>query len=368
MELSYDPAGNVTYDNSHSYLYDGTPVNRSTSTGWNTYGLHFYFNDPLPGSPATGLRRWGGLGTRRAQTDYAGVLEQSCASLPFGDGLTCSGGNLQAPTEHHFTGKERDSESGNDYFGARYYSSAMGRWMSPDPGGPNPSNPQALNLYRYGFNNPLRYTDPDGFYERDVHFDLTQVLAYAAGYSSAQSSMIARADQGVDDSPVTGPFVGYGARRDFHFTTAERRAEMWNFAWNENGLGTYLHSEQDSYSHAGFGPGLGHLFAGHAPDKTYNDPSKADLMANDTYRSLIEAGPNMWTGTEAGAIPYLEIMPFVQAFNRATTKKDKDRQIDLLRQHVDQYRKDHKDDKGNDPPDHIGTPQPGYCAPEFSHC
>jgi RHS repeat-associated protein len=31
-----------------------------------------------------------------------------------------------------FTGKERDSESGNDYFGARHYSSAMGRWMSPD--------------------------------------------------------------------------------------------------------------------------------------------------------------------------------------------------------------------------------------------
>ena len=30
------------------------------------------------------------------------------------------------------TGKERDAESGNDYFGARYYSSAMGRFMSPD--------------------------------------------------------------------------------------------------------------------------------------------------------------------------------------------------------------------------------------------
>jgi RHS repeat-associated protein len=31
-----------------------------------------------------------------------------------------------------FTGKERDTESGNDYFGARYYASSMGRWMSPD--------------------------------------------------------------------------------------------------------------------------------------------------------------------------------------------------------------------------------------------
>jgi RHS repeat-associated protein len=31
-----------------------------------------------------------------------------------------------------FTGKERDTESGLDYFGARYYGSTMGRFMSPD--------------------------------------------------------------------------------------------------------------------------------------------------------------------------------------------------------------------------------------------
>jgi RHS repeat-associated protein len=31
-----------------------------------------------------------------------------------------------------FTAKERDAESGNDYFGARYYASSMGRWLSPD--------------------------------------------------------------------------------------------------------------------------------------------------------------------------------------------------------------------------------------------
>ncbi len=67
--------------------------------------VHFHLSDPL--------------GTRRVQTDYAGVLEQTCSSLPFGDGLSCTG-SIQAPTEHHFTGKERDSESGNDYFGARY--------------------------------------------------------------------------------------------------------------------------------------------------------------------------------------------------------------------------------------------------------
>jgi RHS repeat-associated protein len=67
------------------------------------------------------------------------------------------------------TGKERDTESGNDYFGARYYSSAMGRFMSPDWSAqvePVPyaklDNPQSLNLYTYALNNPLRIVDLDG--------------------------------------------------------------------------------------------------------------------------------------------------------------------------------------------------------------
>jgi len=67
------------------------------------------------------------------------------------------------------TGKERDAESGNDYFGARYYSSAMGRFMSPDWSAkeePVPyaklDNPQTLNLYAYMRNNPLGGVDADG--------------------------------------------------------------------------------------------------------------------------------------------------------------------------------------------------------------
>ena len=67
------------------------------------------------------------------------------------------------------TGKERDSESGNDYFGARYYASSMGRFMSPDWAvkvTPVPyaklSDPQSLNLYAYVLNNPLGHADVDG--------------------------------------------------------------------------------------------------------------------------------------------------------------------------------------------------------------
>jgi RHS repeat-associated protein len=69
----------------------------------------------------------------------------------------------------HYTGKERDTESGNDYFGARYYSSSVGRFLSPDWSAkvePVPyakiDDPQSLNLYAYVLNNPLSRVDADG--------------------------------------------------------------------------------------------------------------------------------------------------------------------------------------------------------------
>ncbi len=63
-----------------------------------------------------------------------------------------------------FTGKERDSETGLDYFGARYNASNMGRFTSPDPEGAGASvlDPQSWNGYAYARNNPLLYVDPDG--------------------------------------------------------------------------------------------------------------------------------------------------------------------------------------------------------------
>jgi RHS repeat-associated protein len=120
-------------------------------------GVHFHLAD------------W--LGTRRMQTDNAGNPELKCQSGPFGDAQLCSpiASNAADVTEQHFNGKERDIESGLDYFGARYYGSNMGRWMSPDwSEDPDPvpyvdlENPQSLNLYGYVGNNPLSKNDPNG--------------------------------------------------------------------------------------------------------------------------------------------------------------------------------------------------------------
>jgi RHS repeat-associated protein len=139
---------------------------------YDTDGLHFYFDDPL--------------GTRRAQSDYAGVLEQTCASLPSGNAEPCK----PTPTEHLFTGKERDTESGLDYFGARYYGSNMGRFMSPDPikiTEDRVANPSTLNLYEYAANNPLKYVAPDG---QDItyFYDQASIAGHAVIFAYNQQT------------------------------------------------------------------------------------------------------------------------------------------------------------------------------------
>jgi RHS repeat-associated protein len=134
----------------HSNIF---PAGHLAAT-YDSNGWHYHLTD------------W--LGTRRVQASASGTIDESCRSLPYGDSLSCSGSGADA-TEHHFTGKERDSESGNDYFSARYYASSMGRFMSPDwASDPTAvpyasyANPQSLNLYNYMRNNPLGGTDPDG--------------------------------------------------------------------------------------------------------------------------------------------------------------------------------------------------------------
>ncbi|MFN9296123.1 MAG: RHS repeat-associated core domain-containing protein, partial [Acidobacteriota bacterium] len=63
-----------------------------------------------------------------------------------------------------FTGKERDAETGLDYFDARYFSGAQGRFTSPDRPqlDQHAEDPQSWNLYSYVRNNPLRFIDPTG--------------------------------------------------------------------------------------------------------------------------------------------------------------------------------------------------------------
>jgi RHS repeat-associated protein len=83
---------------------------------------------------------------------------------PYGGRTSALGFGGSDNVSQRFTGQMRDQESGLDYFGARYYGSALGRFTSPDPDNTGAwlSDPQSWNMYAYGRNNPLKYVDPLG--------------------------------------------------------------------------------------------------------------------------------------------------------------------------------------------------------------
>jgi RHS repeat-associated protein len=160
-QLTELDTADVTTDNPSGWAHTNVYAAGKLIATFDSAGLHYHFDDPL--------------GSRRAQASASGALEAVYQSLPFGDGYNWAGNGSSSsvdaddPTENHFTGKERDTESGNDYFGARYYASTMGRMLSPDWSETPDTvpyaefeNPQTLNLYSYGNNNPVTYNDPDG--------------------------------------------------------------------------------------------------------------------------------------------------------------------------------------------------------------
>jgi RHS repeat-associated protein len=101
------------------------------------------------------------LGSVRAITDQSGTVIERHDYLPFGEEW-----NPQPSIDSRkFTGKERDTETGFDYFGARYLSPTTARFTTVDPvftWEENLTDPQRWNRYAYVRNNPLRFVDPDG--------------------------------------------------------------------------------------------------------------------------------------------------------------------------------------------------------------
>ena len=147
----------------------------STFYVYDAMGLMAAEYDLVPFGPApcsTCYISWDHLGSTRMITgSSASSGAVSChdympfaVEIPSGyDGRTSSWGGTD-DVNQKFTGKERDAESGLDYFGARYFGSALGRFTSPDPlmASAHASDPQSWNRYAYAMNNPLRFVDPDG--------------------------------------------------------------------------------------------------------------------------------------------------------------------------------------------------------------
>ena len=156
-----------------------------------------------------------------------------------------------------FTGKQRDSESGLDYFGARYMSSAQGRFTSadefvggpyevggsrPDKPGPLPyadiATPQSLNRYAYALNNPLRYIDPDGHEPSDLVYDgdahtLTLVSGKGAvvGTWPAANNVAIHAPAGEGNGGYTNGPIENGT---YSVTKADQHGATMHLGGSEN--------------------------------------------------------------------------------------------------------------------------------------
>lgn len=299
------------------YLYDGNDIVQELGGG--AVGAS-YIRSRSPDEAfvrsATSTEYYHGdaLGSVLALTGPQGTVQSTYSYEAFGR-ATASGASTNL---FQYTGRENDA-TGLYYYRYRYYDPSKHRFIAEDPIRASSMH----NFYAYAANSPLGLLDPFGLYEEDVHRDLTYCLARHAGLSASAANGIASADQGVDDDWWTGPISGgYGARRNYHFTTPSRRADMWGVAL-EGGvaeLGMYLHALQDSYAHEDYGPVRGHA-PWHAPDKTYTDPQKANRMARDTYDSI-----RKWMEARTGiSVPdqWEEVRNQVDRFNRARTVHEK---------------------------------------------
>ena len=140
-------------------------------------------------------------------TDSNGAVVESHDYDVFGQEVSPPGANTQP---RRFTGKERDTETGWDYFGARYYGSRIGRFTTTDPVVDVKSalvNPQRWNKYAYGLNNPLRNVDPDGRDSLDLAIGFGQgVGRVALGAAMAFGAAI---DSHGIPNPGAAAMMGY---------------------------------------------------------------------------------------------------------------------------------------------------------------
>jgi RHS repeat-associated protein len=196
-----DAAGNTNNSSFNEYIFfNGSRTARRDHSS----NVDYYFSDHL--------------GTARIITNAGGTVLDDSDFYPFGDErpILSSSGNA-----YKFTGKERDSESGLDNFGARYDSSSLGRFISPDAGPFDLSNPQSLNRYTYALNNPLRFIDPSGN-------EVVDIGTYVLTTFSQRSEQI--------DPTAWFWAVVAGSARGSGFQLNSRKDETININQPENGF------------------------------------------------------------------------------------------------------------------------------------
>ena len=172
VTYTYDAQGRrVTKSSGKNYVYDlGGDILAETDGSGNTTAEYIFFGGkrvamlPAGGNPTYYVEDL--LGTSRVITQNNGGVCYDADFYPYGGERPYTN---TCPQNYKFEGKERDTETGNDDFGARYYSNRFGRWLSADWSAvpapvpyANLTNPQTLNLYAMVADDPESFADLDG--------------------------------------------------------------------------------------------------------------------------------------------------------------------------------------------------------------
>jgi RHS repeat-associated protein len=196
-----DTAGNLIAD----YIYlNGKLVAKKAPSA-----VYFYHTDPA--------------GTPMAITNMSRSVVWGADYKPFGEEQSITG---LIENNEKFTGKEKDKETGLYYFGARYMETKIGRFTTVDPARISEVdliNPQRLNRYSYGLNNPYKYMDTTGKWAEDVHSGIgnfkygTYIWARQAGFTDKDAKIIASGDNATDKNAGWAVIAGVPGR---HFNTS----------------------------------------------------------------------------------------------------------------------------------------------------
>jgi RHS repeat-associated protein len=229
---------------------------------------------------------------------------------------------------YRYNTKEYQDELGlNMYdYGARNYDPAIGRWMNIDP---LAEKAVFISPYRYAFNNPLTFVDPNGKYETDGHYWTVYLAGLLAGRKDASSlaywaeypdnQMTSRGD--IQRATNTWTLLDWQV--DVHALTGgyadveRRRSElMFHSANDDRAKGFGLHRFGDSYAHSksngrmySTGPGHGISLDPHWPDKIANRPG--------LYLEYAEALTNMLGGFQEDMFTFNYV-----ANNKGTTEQN----------------------------------------------
>ena len=140
------------------------------------------------------------LGSSALELDHEAAVISYEEYFPYGNAsYQAVRSQTEMPKRYHYTGKERDEESGLHYHGARYYACWLGRWTATDPS----DVADGLNVYLYAGNNPVTKFDPNGFWETDMHFLGVYWAGRMQGANHVQAMIAAIGSQSLDDSQKT---------------------------------------------------------------------------------------------------------------------------------------------------------------------